>query len=681
MSVKFSCPSCGKKLRLSKKPSDGRQLKCPNCDHQLVFRSRDSLKDDGPSHFENNPVEPEAGNIPIESSALESPLAEDSDVEDWDHQPADDDAYELTGEYETGEYETGDEESYSDDDEAYEPVATRRRKKRSTTSRKQESADTADAPRFSVSGQGKMLLVGGVAVVLLVIIAAVVLNDRTDSQTVTDTDSSIPGASGSASTQAAERSAELTAAELDSVESKLKEIGHAWERFIAENGFYQPTPELSWRVHLLPYFDRDDLKKLHAEFDLNQPWDASGNRQLVERIPDVFVDVKPATEGKTRLRVFSGKNSIFDEREDSKRAWSVRFVVKDGTSNTILVARAGLKNAQEWTRPGGLQLNRSNPYETLGTLEDDVLWCVFANGRSGCLPKRNLPNEILLRLVDPRDTMSSSFNPPTYVAFDRRRYIGSIAIIQKARARQSESAVRLKRMFTAVQKYAAANGALPRAGAGNPGAIDLSWRILILEHLLNESELEEIFGSGRFNLTETVNSADNDGPATDFDAAALFQFPGSSLDTGSVTFADIARREFTYGNNPEKLFDSFRTRRTLFPSVHVFCGPDAPFGEGQSLALAEISDSKSETIMLIVDTHLFDRGMGARDWSYGGGVTFRSLSKLGKFGVEGFPIVMFDGTVRLLKKDVDDATLARLINPRDGQPVKNLDQIAPVWGK
>ncbi len=44
-------------------------------------------------------------------------------------------------------------------------------------------------------------------------------------------------------------------------------------------------PLLSWRVQLLPYLDQ---KELFKEFHLDEPWDSQHNRQLIERMPDVY---------------------------------------------------------------------------------------------------------------------------------------------------------------------------------------------------------------------------------------------------------------------------------------------------------------------------------------------------------------------------------------------------------
>ncbi len=42
--------------------------------------------------------------------------------------------------------------------------------------------------------------------------------------------------------------------------------------------------------------------------------------------------------------------------------------VLDGTSNTIMVVRAGDVTAEIWTKPGGLAFDKANPIQALGTI-------------------------------------------------------------------------------------------------------------------------------------------------------------------------------------------------------------------------------------------------------------------------------------------------------------------------
>src|SRR5260370_4929892 len=68
--------------------------------------------------------------------------------------------------------------------------------------------------------------------------------------------------------------------------NNLKQIGlalhnynDAYARLPAVANFdKQGKPLLSWRVHLLPFIEQEDLYK---EFHLDEPWDSEHNKQLI----------------------------------------------------------------------------------------------------------------------------------------------------------------------------------------------------------------------------------------------------------------------------------------------------------------------------------------------------------------------------------------------------------------
>ena len=65
---------------------------------------------------------------------------------------------------------------------------------------------------------------------------------------------------------------------------------------------------LSWRVHLLPYLDQDEL---YSQFHLDEAWDSEHNKSLVARMPDVFRSPGVTEEGKTSFHVFTGEKTPF----------------------------------------------------------------------------------------------------------------------------------------------------------------------------------------------------------------------------------------------------------------------------------------------------------------------------------------------------------------------------------
>ncbi|HUG94505.1 MAG TPA: DUF1559 domain-containing protein, partial [Planctomycetaceae bacterium] len=134
---------------------------------------------------------------------------------------------------------------------------------------------------------------------------------------------------------------------------------------------------LSWRVHLLPYLDEQEL---YRRFKLDEPWDSEHNRELVESMPAVFAPAvapsKLSDIGRTTLHVFVGDSVPFG---DGQRPRLAEF--RDGASNTLLVVESGADAGVEWTKPGGLEFDPDNPKQMLGTLPDNGFLALFADGR------------------------------------------------------------------------------------------------------------------------------------------------------------------------------------------------------------------------------------------------------------------------------------------------------------
>lgn len=105
-----------------------------------------------------------------------------------------------------------------------------------------------------------------------------------------------------------------------------------------------PGSKLSWRVHLLPYIDQ---QQLYESFALDQPWDSPTNLKLLEAMPAIYGDT---ADGKTVYR------TLLNVDGDSDGGSYVRSQdVTDGFQETIAVFCAGKKQAVEWTRPDDLE--------------------------------------------------------------------------------------------------------------------------------------------------------------------------------------------------------------------------------------------------------------------------------------------------------------------------------------
>ena len=171
------------------------------------------------------------------------------------------------------------------------------------------------------------------------------------------------------------------AAEVRQQRENLRLIGVAWHNYHTKHGELPGAGGgaddsgrgLSWRVHLLPFLNEEDL---YQEFKLDEPWDSAHNRQLIERMPDVFAGRGNPESGKTTYQVFVGEGLPFGE---GQRPRLDDFV--DGTSNTLLVVETGADIAIEWTKPDGLELNRRDPTSELGAIHPFGNLVLFADGR------------------------------------------------------------------------------------------------------------------------------------------------------------------------------------------------------------------------------------------------------------------------------------------------------------
>src|SRR5207237_461856 len=137
-----------------------------------------------------------------------------------------------------------------------------------------------------------------------------------------------------------------TKAELALSANYLKQIGvayHNWgsdhnDRWCDDIADKDGRPLLSWRVALLPYLGEKE-KELYKQFKLDEPWDSAHNKKLVAKMPTVYAPVRvKAKPGETFYQRFVGKDAIFT---NSGTDYTIPSI-PDGTSNTALVAEAGV---------------------------------------------------------------------------------------------------------------------------------------------------------------------------------------------------------------------------------------------------------------------------------------------------------------------------------------------------
>jgi hypothetical protein len=135
-------------------------------------------------------------------------------------------------------------------------------------------------------------------------------------------------------------------------------------------------PLLSWRVHILPYVEQDNLYK---QFKVDEPWDSTNNIRLLNQMPHVYLNPKesPGSTSKTYYRGFSSPGAVFEKRPGRGRAGAMadrepkeRFTVgqfKDLPNQTIVMVEAG--EPVEWTKPDDLDASPGKPFPPLGGMQ------------------------------------------------------------------------------------------------------------------------------------------------------------------------------------------------------------------------------------------------------------------------------------------------------------------------
>lgn len=234
------------------------------------------------------------------------------------------------------------------------------------------------------------------------------------------------------------RSGLASSQRLINASNRLKQLAIAMHNFYDSHnsfpdsdGFQESKGNLSWRVHLLPYLGEVEL---YQKFQLDEPWDSENNKPLIQEMPDVFRVAGVEEPGKTSVHVLTGEGMPFGGEEP------VQFnAVTDGTSNTIMTVVAGTDTAQEWTKPGGLEIDSEAPLKALGNVGDQFL-VGFMDGSVTALDAKIDPETFLHaaqhqdgNLVDiPHGSSSSSMPTPGMIIryaeeIDQQAFINEIS--------------------------------------------------------------------------------------------------------------------------------------------------------------------------------------------------------------------------------------------------------------
>lgn len=153
------------------------------------------------------------------------------------------------------------------------------------------------------------------------------------------------------------------------------------------------TPDLSWRVQLLPFVGEGAL---YDEFRLDEPWDSEHNRALIDKMPAVYASAAPDRQqaGKTRFVFPRHPNAM---HSDPQKGAKFRDVT-DGLSNTIMVVVADPENAVTWTKPDDLEIDMELPRRGWFAGMDGQVSIALADGTIARLPI-DATNEQVARLL------------------------------------------------------------------------------------------------------------------------------------------------------------------------------------------------------------------------------------------------------------------------------------------
>jgi hypothetical protein len=164
--------------------------------------------------------------------------------------------------------------------------------------------------------------------------------------------------------------------------NNLKQLALALHNYHDANGSFPPTgnldkngkPLLSWRVHILPYVDQDQLYK---QFKLDEPWDSEHNKALIAKMPKVFASpAQQVGDGKTTYLAPMAKDTVIVSGEKGAKLADVT----DGTSNTIMIVETNDDSAVTWTKPDDLDVKAPEVLKKMmGHYPEGFIAC-FADG-------------------------------------------------------------------------------------------------------------------------------------------------------------------------------------------------------------------------------------------------------------------------------------------------------------
>lgn len=195
----------------------------------------------------------------------------------------------------------------------------------------------------------------------------------------------------------------------DQARKDLLQIGQAILSYESANGHLPAAgganANLSWRVHILPFFGEDALYK---EFKLDEPWDGPNNKKLLAKMPKVYAPVslvKGTPDDWTYYQVFTQPDGPFPLK--GKGLTQKDISSKDGAAQTFLVVESA--DAAPWTKPADIPYKAGAALPRLGKSVSSGFHAVMFDGKA-CFILHNTPENTKRLWIMHND--ERSVNPP-----------------------------------------------------------------------------------------------------------------------------------------------------------------------------------------------------------------------------------------------------------------------------
>ncbi len=140
-------------------------------------------------------------------------------------------------------------------------------------------------------------------------------------------------------------------------------------------------PQLSWRVHVLPYLEE---QALYEQFHRDEPWDSPHNKTLIDKMPELFHSPSASglPQGYTLYQAVTGPETAFS----SGRRGPIFRDMLDVSSGGLLLVEVDEDRAVPWTKPDDWEYDPSDPQAGLGGVHPGGWLAGFADGSVHVIP-------------------------------------------------------------------------------------------------------------------------------------------------------------------------------------------------------------------------------------------------------------------------------------------------------